>query len=78
VLERVAVAGRYAPEYDAIGNDRAALRALADRTGGRVIEPGMRGPIDFRWPPRDVDLTPWLAAAGALMVALGLIWWRAR
>jgi von Willebrand factor type A domain len=78
VLERIAVAGRYAPEYDAIGNDRAALRALAERTGGKLIEPDMTGPIDFRWPPRDVSLTPWLAAAGGMFVALGLIWWRAR
>jgi hypothetical protein len=38
----------------------------------------MTGPIDFRWPPRDVNLAPWLASAAALLIALGLVRWRLR
>jgi Ca-activated chloride channel homolog len=78
VLDRIAVAGRYAPEFDAIGVDREALRALAERTGGRVIVADEAKPIEFHWPPRGVPLSPWLASAGALLVALGLVWWRIR
>jgi hypothetical protein len=76
-LERFAVAGRYAPEFDAIGNNFGNLRELAERTGGAIVPPQQATPIDFRWPPHDVPLGSWLAAAGALFIALGLIAWRA-
>jgi hypothetical protein len=78
VIDRLAVAGRYAPEFDAIGNDIAKLRELAERTGGAIIPPQQVTPIDFRWPARDVPLASWLAAAGVVFIALGLIAWRAR
>jgi hypothetical protein len=78
VLDRKSVAGRYAPEFDAIGVDREALRALAERTGGRVIAADEVNPIEFHWPARVFPLSPWLASAGALLVAIGLVWWRAR
>jgi hypothetical protein len=71
-----AIAGRYAAEFDAIGTDRAALRALAERTGGRVIEPTDTSPIQFNWPRRRVDLASILAAAGALFVVIGLVHWK--
>jgi hypothetical protein len=77
IIARRPVAARYAPEFDEIGTDRAALRALADRTGGRVIEATDAGPIGFAWPRRRHDLTAVLATAGAAMVALGLIHWKA-
>lgn len=76
VLERFAVAGRYAAEFEAVGNDRAALRELARISGGRVVEPAETGPLQLRWPGRDVNLSSWLAMAGAVLVALGLVWWR--
>ena len=47
VIARRAVDGRYAHEFDAIGNDRPALQALADRTSGAVIEAGDTSPIVF-------------------------------
>ena len=76
-MERVAVAGRFPPEFDAVGNDRRAMRELAERTGGAVVEPSQTGPL--RLPPgtRDVPLTSPLAVAAATLIALGLIWWRA-
>ncbi len=64
VVERFAVPGRYPPEFDAVGTDRAALRALADRTGGAVVEPSATAPLTFPGPPRRTDLTPPLATAG--------------
>jgi hypothetical protein len=76
VLDRIAVAGRYAPEFDTLGNDHAAMEELAQRTGGTVIAPGNHHPISFNWPRRDVPLTPWLAAVGALLSACGFAVWR--
>ena len=76
LLNRTALPTRYAPEFDAIGNDHAAMHALADRTGGKVIDIGQTKPIDFHWPAGDAPLTSGLAAAGALCVALALIWQR--
>ena len=73
VIDRVAIAGRYAPEFDEIGNDHAAMRAIADRTGGEVITPAMKRPIDFKWPRQSVALSSWFAALGSLLAALGLI-----
>jgi hypothetical protein len=76
LLDRIAVAGRYAVEFDAIGNDHAAMYERASRTGGEVIDVRRMKPIDFRWPRRDVSLTSWLAAAGAVCFGAALGWWR--
>jgi hypothetical protein len=76
VIDRVAVAARYAPEFDAIGNDYAALRALAERTGGRVIDRAWRKAIDFPFPRRELSLAPWLGLAGAVALGVGLVRWR--
>ncbi len=76
VVERFAVPGRYAPEFDAVGNDRAALATLAGRTGGGVVEPAASGPIRFPGPPRRTPLAPPLATAAAACVAGGLVRWR--
>jgi hypothetical protein len=76
VLERHAIAGRYPPEFDAIGLNRSAVEELASRTGGRVVDPSDKRPIDFPRKDRWIDITAPLAATGALLVALGLIHWR--
>jgi hypothetical protein len=76
VIDRVAVAGRYAPEFDAVGNDYAALRTLAERTGGRLIDRAWTKAIDFPFPRRELTLGPWLALAAAAVVGLGLVRWR--
>jgi len=75
-VDRAAVAGRYEPEFESVGNDRAALRELAARTGGAVVEPGDARPLDLPRPRREVPLAAPLAAAGAACVAAGLVWWR--
>jgi hypothetical protein len=75
-IDRTAVAGRYAAEFAAVGNDRAALRELARRSGGGLIEPSATGALDPPRPRRDVPLTSPLAAAGAACVAVALLWWR--
>jgi hypothetical protein len=76
VVARAAVAGRYAPEFEAIGNDRAAMRSLAERSGGTVVEPGAAAPLDLPRPRRELRLTSPLAAAGAACLALALLRWR--
>jgi hypothetical protein len=72
-LRRFAVAGRYPPEFDAIGNNRPNLKALADRTGGSVIPPGPAQPIAFHWPLKQVDVSSHFALAGFATLAIGLI-----
>jgi hypothetical protein len=76
-VDRAAVAGRYPPEFGAIGNDRAAMRELARRGGGAVIEPSFAGPLDLAGPRRDVPLSAPLAAAGAACIAAALVRWKA-
>jgi hypothetical protein len=76
VLDRFAVAGRYAPEFDAIGNDLAAMRELARRSGGAMVPPDQAKPLDIRWPVRAVSLMSALAIAGAAFVGMGLLWWQ--
>jgi hypothetical protein len=76
VVDRIAVAARYAPEFDAVGNDYAALRALAERTGGRVIDRAWNKAIDIPFPKRELNLAPWLALAGAVALGVGLMRWR--
>ena len=76
LVDRTAVAGRYAEEFDAIGNDYDALRALAARTGGQLIDAAWRRPIEVKFPTRGVELARWLALAGAVMVGAGLVRWR--
>jgi hypothetical protein len=76
VIDRIAVAARYAPEFDAVGNDYAALRALTERTGGRLIDRAWRKAIDLPFPRRELSLAPWLALAGAGALGVGLARWR--
>jgi hypothetical protein len=78
IIDRFAVAGRYAPEFDAIGNDRAAMKRLAEATGGAVVEPSQTAPLDLRRPRRWRPLRAWLALLGAGLILGGLICWRRR
>lgn len=73
LIDRIAVAGRYPPEFDALGNNHANMRRLADRTGGAVIWPDDHHPIDLRWPRREVALMSWLSAAGAVCILGALL-----
>jgi hypothetical protein len=73
VLRRFAIAGRYPPEFEAIGNNRENLRRLADRTGGAVIPPGPVKPIQFSGPQRQTSLASELAFAGFLAIGAGMI-----
>ena len=78
VVERFAVAGRYAAEFEAVGVDRTALAALADLTGGTMVEPSSTGPLRFPGPVRRTPLAPPLAVGGAVAISAGLVWWRRR
>jgi hypothetical protein len=76
LIDQIALAGRYPPEFDAIGNDRAALSRLASLSGGRVIEPSERKPIDIQLPVRRRSLASISAIAGAVLIVSGLLRWR--
>ncbi|HSU68220.1 MAG TPA: hypothetical protein VLJ39_15180 [Tepidisphaeraceae bacterium] len=76
VIGRVAIAGRYAPEFDAIGNDSSAMHELARRSGGAVVPPDQTTPPDIRWPREPVSLVSPLALLGAALIGLSLTWWR--
>jgi len=78
VVDRTSVAGRYAPEFDAVGTDLAALQRLASRTGGRVIEPTDTLPIDFHWPRRATSLAPALATISVALLLGAVVAWRVR
>jgi len=75
LIERVAIAGRYAPEFDRIGNDHQAMLKLATQTGGAVITPDQHIPIEFGFPVREVSLTSWFAIVGAICIGLALARW---
>ena len=73
VLDRRSVPGRYAREFERIGNNHAAMHQLAARTAGAVLDPQRASPIDFHWPAQPMSLTPWLVTASCLLLACGLI-----
>jgi len=76
VIDRIAVAGRYAAEFDAVGNDYETLGKLARRTGGKVIDRAWKKPIEIAFPRREMALAPFLALGGAIVLGLGLVRWR--
>jgi hypothetical protein len=76
IIQRFAMPARYAPEFDAIGNDHEAMQSLAARSGGEVIDPMQTTPISFKRPTRKISLVSWLAMLGAGFIAAGLIVWK--
>ncbi len=77
-IARAPLAGRYAREFDVIGLNEPGLRALADRTGGRVIGPDQKTPIEFprRW--EMASITPAAAMIAASLFGIALIQWKRR
>lgn len=76
LIARRSLAGHYAPEFAAIGNNYANLRELATRTGGRVVWPNETARLDLPDYSRPASLTPFLAALGAIALSAGLFAWR--
>jgi von Willebrand factor type A domain len=72
-IDRTLLPGRYPKEFDAVGNDHAAMRKLAEMSGGAVIWPTDRGPIGFRWATREMKLARWVCAAALVLIAGGLV-----
>jgi hypothetical protein len=77
IVDRIAVAGRYPPEFEALGNDHESMRRLADRSGGAVVPADDHRAIEIPWPRRDVRVTDWFCAIGGALILLGLTRWRA-
>ncbi len=66
-------------ELAGIGADWTNLHALAQRTGGRIVEPwNLAGTIGRTAPARTVDLWPWLAGTGLGLMLLDWLTWRSR
>ncbi|MDB5326196.1 MAG: domain containing CoxE-like protein [Phycisphaerales bacterium] len=63
------IIGQYAPEFDAIGNDRDALAEIARTTGGAVIAAGDHRPIAF---PIRREVKPIRTALLVASIAFGL------
>jgi hypothetical protein len=76
VLDRFAIAGRYAREFDAVGNDIDALRNLTERSGGALIEPSRHDLIDIPDTRRITSLAGLFAFLGCLFIAGALVLWR--
>jgi hypothetical protein len=76
VVDRFAIAGKYPAEFDAVGNDVATLEELADRTGGRMIEPSDHGEIQFNQKRMFQSIASLMAAIGSVCIGLSLVWWR--
>jgi hypothetical protein len=72
-IDRFAIAGRYPPEFDAVGNDHAAMRKLTQNSGGKIIWPGDSGRIDFHWPPIETPAGPWLCLIGLILISAGVV-----
>lgn len=72
-IERRALPGRYAVEFDAVGIDRAALVSLADRTGGAIVGPADDRRLALPRLSSRRSITPQLLAGGGALVALGLL-----
>ncbi len=75
-VDRFAVAGRYAAEFEDVGNDYGTLRELAARTGGEVIPPTWEKKIEFRAAGEEISMRSYLAMLGAVLIALGIARWR--
>ncbi len=76
LLDRVALPARYAPEFDAVGNDYEAMSALARQTGGKVIDGNQKKAIEFEFSARPLSLAPILCGVGTLFLLGGLAVWR--
>jgi len=75
-IDRFAVAGRYAPEFDAVGNDHAAMEKLAQDSGGEIIWPSDSSRIDFHWPRIETPAGPWICLIGLILISAGVVHWR--
>ncbi|HEY0008017.1 MAG TPA: VWA domain-containing protein [Tepidisphaeraceae bacterium] len=76
IVSQRTLAGRYAPEFDAIGNDLPALERLAERTGGRVVQPGDVGLLDLPSQRIPFALRLPLTIASFALVAMAVLVWR--
>ena len=76
ILDQRALAVTYAPEFAAIGNNHANLNELVNRSGGRLIEPGIHQRLDLNRPSRLIDLRSVTAFIGSMLILGAAIGWR--
>ncbi|HEX8521300.1 MAG TPA: vWA domain-containing protein [Tepidisphaeraceae bacterium] len=73
MIDRRALAGRYAREFDRIGTDFEKLRELARRTNGRVVEPSDSTALELSTRVARVDLTTALVVSAGFALAAALL-----
>ncbi len=73
LVDRHALSTLYPREFDAIGNDIANLKTLADRSGGSLVPPTQTSPIDFAWPKSARRIDSLLATTGFALLAAGVV-----
>ena len=78
VIARRDLPENYPAEFDAVGNDLAAMKALAERTGGRVVEPGDNQAIDLPGRRRSWPLRTLLTVAGVVSLLFAVVTLRRR
>lgn len=76
IVDRMPIAGRYAREFVAVGNDYAAMRELAQRSGGAVVAPDNQSRLKLPGTHQRQSLVMYLCAGGAILLCLALIAWR--
>jgi hypothetical protein len=72
-LDQFCIAGRYAQEFEELGNDHDAMNRLALQSGGKIISPADHGQLDISAPPRDFPLAPYFSIGAAISLAFTLI-----
>ncbi|MEZ0267091.1 MAG: VWA domain-containing protein, partial [Phycisphaerae bacterium] len=75
-LDQTPLPGRYAAEFDAVGNDYDAMKRLAEGTGGEVVTSVNASLLKLPTPRTELSLTPHLALASVGLLALSLARWR--
>jgi hypothetical protein len=75
-LDQTPLPGRYAAEFDAVGNDYDAMKRLAERTRGGVVTSAHASQLTLPTPQAELSLTPHLALASAGLLAMALARWR--
>ncbi len=72
IIDRLAIAGRYPTEFDALGTDKMALHKLTKATGGQLISARQTSPLDLPHRHRPIQLSGYLLVGAFFFMATAL------